>query len=202
MLRVILVYGWSLILLNDTIRNGTIRSDWGNSFIINIYNGEGDALIRGNYRGLKLLDRVMKGIERVMEKIIRERVFINDMKFGFMPGQGTTDAIFILRHLQEKHLAKKRKLYFAFVYLEMCSIEYQEKLFGGPCENFALRNGLCSLYSQCTTTPEVKLDPVTPTVIKFIRVQYLTLSHSSFSSRLCHVSSLMGQPGICCMLMT
>ena len=70
---------------------------------------------RGNYRGLKLLDHVMKGIERVIEKIIRERISIDDMQFGFMPGHGTTDAIFILK---EKHLAKNKKLYFAFVDLE------------------------------------------------------------------------------------
>ena len=40
------------------------------------------------------------------------------MQFGFMPGSGITDAIFILRQLQEKHLAKNKKLYFAFVDLE------------------------------------------------------------------------------------
>ena len=79
-------------LANDMIRNGTIPSDWENSFIINIYKGKGDALIRGNCRDVKLLDHVMKGIERVMEKIIRERLFINDMQFAFMPGWGTTDA--------------------------------------------------------------------------------------------------------------
>ena len=60
----------------------------------------------------------MRVIERVIEKIIRERVFINDMQFGFMPEWGTTDAIFILRQLQEKHLAKNRKLRFAFVDFE------------------------------------------------------------------------------------
>ena len=61
----------------------------------------------------------MKGTERVMEGIIRERVFIDDdMQFGFMPRRGTTDAIFILRQLQEKHLAKNIKLYFAFVDLK------------------------------------------------------------------------------------
>ena len=61
----------------------------------------------------------MKGIERVMmEKIVREKVFIDDMQFGFMPGLGTTDAIFILRQLQEEHLPKNRKLCFAFIDLE------------------------------------------------------------------------------------
>ena len=40
------------------------------------------------------------------------------MQFGFMPGKGTTDAILIMRQVQEKHQAKKKKLYYAFVDLE------------------------------------------------------------------------------------
>ena len=66
----------------------------------------------------------------MIEKIIRARISIDDMQFGFMPGRGTTDAIFILRQLQEKHLAKNKKL-------KRRSIAYQEKSSGGPCENLA-----------------------------------------------------------------
>ena len=73
---------------------------------------------RGNYRGLKLLDHVLKVIERVVEKIMREQVDIDDMQFGFMPGRGTTDATVILRQLQEKYMSKDKKLFFAFVDLE------------------------------------------------------------------------------------
>ena len=40
------------------------------------------------------------------------------MQFGFMPGRGTVDAIFILQQLHEKHLAKRKSLFFAFVDLE------------------------------------------------------------------------------------
>ena len=40
------------------------------------------------------------------------------MQFGFMPGRGTTDAIFLVRQLQEKYLGKKKNLYFAFIELE------------------------------------------------------------------------------------
>ena len=40
------------------------------------------------------------------------------MQFGFMPGRGTTDAIFVVRQLQEKFLAKNKNLYLAFVDLE------------------------------------------------------------------------------------
>ena len=40
------------------------------------------------------------------------------MQFGFMHGKGTTDAILIMRQIQEKHQTKKKKLYYAFVDLE------------------------------------------------------------------------------------
>ena len=69
-------------------------SDWEMSVIINCFKGKGDAVEHGNFRGLKLLDHPMKVFERVIEKYIREAVNIDDMKFGFMPGKGTMDAIF------------------------------------------------------------------------------------------------------------
>ena len=40
------------------------------------------------------------------------------MQFGFRPGRGTIDAIFIVPQMQEKFLAKKKKLWMAFVDLE------------------------------------------------------------------------------------
>ena len=43
---------------------------------------------------------------------------IDEMQCGFMSGRGTADAIFIVRQLQEKHLAANRPLYMAFVDLE------------------------------------------------------------------------------------
>ena len=36
------------------------------------------------------------------------------MNSPFMSGQETTDAVFILRQLQEKYLAKSKNLFFAF----------------------------------------------------------------------------------------
>ena len=55
----------------------------------------------------------------MLEKRIRCQVSIDNMQFGFMPGKGTTDAIFIMRQVQEKHQAKKKKkLYYVFVDLE------------------------------------------------------------------------------------
>ena len=45
-------------------------------------------------------------------------VKVDEMQFGFMPGKGTIDAVFILRRLQEEYLDKEKKLYMCFVDLE------------------------------------------------------------------------------------
>ena len=87
-------------------------------FIVCLYKGKGDALERGNYRGLKLTDQVMKVLERIVDGLIRQVVSIDDSQFGFVPGRGTTDAIFVIRQLQEKYLAANKRLYMAFVDLE------------------------------------------------------------------------------------
>ena len=53
-----------------------------------------------------------------MDPILRNMVDIDDMQFGFVHGRGTTDAIFIARQLQEKYIAAKKPLYFAYIDLE------------------------------------------------------------------------------------
>ena len=85
---------------------------------VTCYKGKGDPLVCGSYIAIKLLEQPMKVFERVLEKRIRCQVSIDNMQFGFMPGKGTTDAIFIMRQVQEKHQAKKKKLYYVFVDLE------------------------------------------------------------------------------------
>ena len=111
--------------------NGVIPTDWQESFILNLYKGKGDALECGNYRGLKLTDQVMKLFERVLDSFVREMVDIDAMQFGFVPGRGTTDAIFIIRQLQEKYISANKPLYFAFVDLEKASVGLEEFGSGG-----------------------------------------------------------------------
>ena len=53
-----------------------------------------------------------------MDGLIRQVVSIDDSQFGFAPGRGTTDAIFVVRQLQERYLAANKRLYMAFVDLE------------------------------------------------------------------------------------
>ena len=91
----------------SVVVNGKIPEDWEMSFILNLFKGKGDALDRGNYRGLKLTEHVMKVLERIVDTAIREMINIDEMQFAFVPGRGTTDAIFIVRQLQEKFLSMK-----------------------------------------------------------------------------------------------
>ena len=100
------------------IHDGKVLSDWEQSFIVYLYKGKGDALERGNYYSLKLTEQVMKILERMVDGLIRQLVSIDDSQFGFVPGRGTTDAIFVVRQLQEKYLAVNKTLYVAFIDLE------------------------------------------------------------------------------------
>ena len=56
---------------------------------------------------------------------------IDDMQFGFMPGEGTIDAVFILRRMQEEYSAKQKILYMCFVDLKKHLIEFRGKLWNG-----------------------------------------------------------------------
>jgi len=65
--------------------------------MVNVYKGTGDALQCSSHRSIRLLEHVLKVLERVIEARVRRIVKIDDMQFDLMPGRGTTDAIFIVR---------------------------------------------------------------------------------------------------------
>ena len=90
-----------------------------------------------------MLDQVTKVIviEGVLDSVIRSQVDIDDMQFGFMPGWGTTDAIFILHQLQKKHLGKHKPMYVALLDLEKIFDVYLGRFYGRLWEELKLRNG-------------------------------------------------------------
>ena len=57
----------------------------------------------------------MKLFEKILEERLRKLIKVDGWQFGFCPGRLTTDAIFILRQLQEKLSEKKKKLHHVFV---------------------------------------------------------------------------------------
>ena len=60
----------------------------------------------------------MKIWEKIIEARLRDSVEISEQQYGFMPGKGTTDAVFALRMLMEKYREDQRELHCVFVDLE------------------------------------------------------------------------------------
>ena len=92
--------------------------DWKNSTTLPFFKGKGDPLQCGKYRGLRLLEHGMKVWEKILDGGLKEVVNISGNQFGFAAGRSTTDAIFILRQIQQKYTEKKKRLYHIFVDLE------------------------------------------------------------------------------------
>ena len=109
---------WVVDLLNEIMKEESIPEEWTKSRIMPIYKQKGDPMECGNYRGIKLLEHILKLYERIIDGRLREIVDINSMQCGFVKGRGTTDAIFIVRQMQEKHIERDTKLYYAFLDLE------------------------------------------------------------------------------------
>ena len=93
-------------------------TEWKESVTIPIFKGKGDPLQCDKYRGLRLLEHSMKVWEVILDKRLKEVVNIGNNQFGFTAGKSTTDAIHILRQMQQKYIEKKKKLYHVFVDLE------------------------------------------------------------------------------------
>lgn len=105
-------------LFNAILREEKMPDAWRESIIVPIFKGKGDVQECSNYRGIKLMSHAMKLWEKTMNSRLRAMVEIGSCQFGFMPGRSTTDAIFALRTLLEKHREKRKDLHMAFIDLE------------------------------------------------------------------------------------
>jgi len=94
---------WLASLCNLILAQGRIPDYWRSITLLPVFKRKGDPMECGSYRVIKLLEHEMKVTVRVFERRIREKVNFDAMQFGFMPGKGTTDAIFTVRQMQEKY---------------------------------------------------------------------------------------------------
>ena len=102
----------------DIYEQEKIPTEWRDSVILPIYKEKGDIQDCENYRGIKLRSHYMKIWEGIIDRRLREETTIGDEQFGFMPGRGTTDAIFAVRQLMWKHREKQKGLHVVFIDLE------------------------------------------------------------------------------------
>ena len=108
-------------LFNRLLMGERMPEEWRRSVLIPIYKNKRDPQCCGNYRGIKLRSHTMKVCEKIIEARLRNRVEISKQQYGFMPGKGTTDAMFALKMLIEKYRESQRELHCVFVDLECYS---------------------------------------------------------------------------------
>ena len=188
-------------LATAIIRDGKVLTDWEESFIVCLYKGKGDALDRGNYRGLKLTEQAIKILERIVDGLIRQVVSIDDSQFGFVPGRGNTDAIFVVRQLQEKYLAVNKRLYMAFVDLEKAFDRVPRKVIWWALRKLGVEEWIVRLvqgmYANARSRVRVGEGFSKEFEVKVgsIRDPYSVPCSSSLCWRPCHVSFGLVFPG-------
>ena len=89
---------------------------------------------------------------------------IDSMQFGFLNGRGTTDAIFIVRQLQEKYLAKNRDLWMAFIDLEKAFDRVPRKVIWWALQRLGVGEWLVgvvrSMYENSLTRVKIEVGKV------------------------------------------
>ena len=104
-------------IFNHILFKGKLPEEWILSSLVPNFKEKGDPLNPNSYRGINLLKNAFKLYEKVFNGRLLEVVDIDKMQYGFMPGRGTVDAVFVLMRLSEKFRAKN-KFIFIFVDLE------------------------------------------------------------------------------------
>ena len=120
-----------LALFQQILRKQVCPSQWSDSLTVALYKGKGDPLSCQSHRGLRLLEHGMKVFKKSLEKRLRSLVEIGDQQFAYCRGKSCTDAIFVLRRLQEKYMGKRKKLFLIFVDLQSHLIVSPEPSFDG-----------------------------------------------------------------------
>ena len=174
------------------IRDGKVPFDWEKSFIVCLYKGKGDALERGHYCGLKLIEQVMKVLERIVDGLIRQFVSIDKSQFGFVPGRGSIDAIFVVRQVQEKYLAVNKRLYVVFVDLEKAFDRVPWMVIWWALRKLSVKDwnvtgagDVCQCVEPCLCWWGIQWRPL------FTKARYSARCSSALCLKPCHVSTSM-----------
>ena len=107
-----------LDLLQEIFEQEKMPEQWRDSVIVPIFKEKRDNQDCVNSICIKMISHTMKIWERINDRRLSEETSIGEEQFGFMPGRGTTDAIFAARQVIEKHLEMQKKLHLMFIDLE------------------------------------------------------------------------------------
>ena len=107
-----------LDLLQQIFEQEKMPEEWRDSMIVPIFIENGDIQDCGNYRGINMIYHTTKIWERIIDRRLREETSIGEEQFGFMPDTGTSDAIFAVRQVIEKHREMQKELHNVFIDLK------------------------------------------------------------------------------------
>ena len=137
-----------------------------------------------------------------MDSLIRQVVSTDDSQFGFVPGRGTTDAIFVVRQLQEKYLAANKRLYMAFVDLEKAFDRVPRKVIWWALRKLGVDEWIVGLVQGMYSNARSRVRVGEGYSEEFEVKVYSAHCFSSLCWKPCHVSSAVGSHGRTSMLTT
>lgn len=108
-----------LQIINKAWKNEKIPEEWGIALIKPIHK-KGDKQTCENYRGITLLNTIVKIYEQIINnrlKIILEPQ-LAEPQSGFRPGRNTQDHIFTIKQIIEKKQPQNKNIYLAFIDLQ------------------------------------------------------------------------------------
>ena len=85
------------------------QKEWAR-MLVNLIHKKGDKLDPGNFRAISLLSIPGNVFSRILLNRMKRKTeeATDESQFGFRPGRGTVDAIFIVRQHEEKNLGTSR----------------------------------------------------------------------------------------------
>ena len=95
-----------------------VLQDWVDAIMLPLYKGKGSKSNCGNYRGISLLEAVVKGFSKVLSNRLIQWICFNvipESQCDFRTGRGTMGMIFSARQLMEKCIEQGVPLYQVYV---------------------------------------------------------------------------------------
>lgn len=105
-------------LFNDILNTGYYPENWRTAYITPIFK-KGNDQDTNNYRGISIISNIAKLFNMIIQArvltFLEENKLINEKQIAFKSGSRTSDHIFIVKSLTDKHIEKGKKLYSCFV---------------------------------------------------------------------------------------
>jgi hypothetical protein len=147
---------WKMI--NFIWEKETIPEEWNMSILCPVFK-KGDILDTKNYRGISLLDTCYKVLLTILLEWITPYTeeIIGRYQCGFRKGRSTTDQIFILKQVMEKHYKFDKDLYMVFVDYKQAYDSINRKELWNSMIYFGIPKKYVNMVKLCNDKTECKM---------------------------------------------